>query len=539
MDSTTHFDVLVIGGGPAGAYAASALAREGISTVVLEATRFPRYHIGESMLPSLTSFMKFIGMEEKLREHGFCVKVFVYPTVVPIHFREADRWRVQRGAAVKFNQRKREGYTDFVKDDPNNGSWNVVRSEFDELLLRHSAACGATVLEDHKVVEVHFTDDGERHSTQGKGITSRPCAVTYSRSSGETGKISFDYLVDASGRNGVMSTKYLKNRKMNASLKNVACWGYWQGGYEMYMPGTRRENAPWFEALTVLHQVTSNAKKAAGRDAAASKGNNSYSLRDHYLDQFQFLPGLKKLLGTGTLAGGVVKSASDYSYSADRYSGDHFRIIGDASAFIDPLFSSGVHLALLGGLTAAATIAASMRGHCSEAVAAEYHTNKVGAAYTRFFFVVMSAYKQIRSQSVDVLSDVDEDNFDRAFDIIRPVIQGTSDVGKKVTEDELQRALTFCQDVWAPTDPEMHASVASRLGPELLSPAAPIFSREELSELIDPADEEAMDVVRRINARKVTDPIFRGTHTLEVEPERGWIACLERGQLGLVWVGEE
>lgn len=78
----------------------------------------------------------------------------------------------------------------------------------------------------------------------------------------------------------------------------------------------------------VLHQQISNAKKAAGRDASA---NGSYSLRDHYLDQFQYLPGLKKLLGTATLAGGVVKSASDYSYSADRYAGNHFRIIGDAS----------------------------------------------------------------------------------------------------------------------------------------------------------------------------------------------------------------
>lgn len=533
MDFLTHqphYDVLVIGGGPAGAYAASALAREGIATIVLEATSFPRYHIGESMLPSLTSFMRFIGMEEKLRRHGFCVK---------------------RGAAVKFNQRKREGYTDFVKDDPKNGSWNVIRSEFDELLLRHSAECGATVLEEHKVIEVHFAETND-----GSAADRRPCAVTYLRPSGETGRIDFDYLVDASGRNGVMSTKYLKNRHMNTSLKNVACWGYWQDGQQMYMPGTQRENAPWFEAMTdesgwgwfiplhngtvsvgiVLHQETSNAKKAAGRDASA---NGSHSLRDHYLDQLRYLPGLKALLGTASLAGGVVKSASDYSYSADRYAGDHFRIIGDASAFIDPLFSSGVHLALLGGLTAAASIAASMRGHCSEAVAAEYHTAKVGAAYTRFFFVVMSAYKQIRSQSVDVLSDVDEDNFDRAFDIIRPVIQGTSDVGKKVTEDELQRALEFCQDVWAPTDPEMHAAVGSRLDPALLSSAAPIFSKEELEELVDPSDEDAIDVVRRINARKVTDPLFRGASTLELEAAAGYVACIQRGNLGLVYVGSE
>lgn len=111
--------------------------------------------------------------------------------------------------------------TDFIKDDVNNGSWNVVssflndspcfsvadatpqvRSEFDELLLRHAGECGATVLEEHKVIEVHF--EGSEVDRQD---TRRPYAVTYARPSGETGRIEFDYLVDASGRNGILSTK--------------------------------------------------------------------------------------------------------------------------------------------------------------------------------------------------------------------------------------------------------------------------------------------------------------------------------------------
>ena len=81
----------------------------------------------------------------------------------------------------------------------------------------------------------------------------------------------------------------------------------------------------------VLHQDTSHAKKAAGRKASLT---GDYSLQDHYLDQFQYLPGLKRLLGTASLVDGAVKSASDYSYSADRYSGKHFRIIGDASGMV-------------------------------------------------------------------------------------------------------------------------------------------------------------------------------------------------------------
>jgi flavine halogenase len=77
----------------------------------------------------------------------------------------------------------------------------------------------------------------------------RPIACKYTGPSGGPRRITFDYLVDASGRLGVMSTKYLKNRQMNNSLKNIACWGYWTNA-GMYNPGTYRENAPWFESLT-------------------------------------------------------------------------------------------------------------------------------------------------------------------------------------------------------------------------------------------------------------------------------------------------
>ena len=103
-------------------------------------------------------------------------------------------------------------------------------------------------------------------------------------------------------------------------------------------------------------------------------------------------------------------------------------------------------------------------------------------------------------------------------------------------------ALLICQtvssDIWAPTDPEMHAAVASRLGPELLSPSAPIFSDEELKQFVDPEDEDATNVLRRINARKVVDPLFRGTPILESEPENGYVSFLQRGKLGLVYIGD-
>ena len=158
------------------------------------------------------------------------------------------------------------------------------------------------------------------------------------------------------------------------------------------------------------------------------------------------------------------------------------------AAFIDPFFSSGVHLAMTGGLSAAASIAASIRGDCPESHAAEWHTQRVGVSYTRwallcccpfatvvtamvrFLVVVLSAYKQIRAQSKDVLCDVGEDNFDKAFHFLRPgiyhihhqisppshmyapVIQGNADLGPRLSENEVQNALDFCAGLFQPVN---------------------------------------------------------------------------------------
>lgn len=137
---------------------------------------------------------------------------------------------------------------------------------------------------------------------------------------------------------------------------------------------------------------------------------DEYSLKAHYLDQMQFTPGLQELLKNATLKEDTeepIKSASDYSYSAASYAGDRYRLVGDAAgsifplllpmtcidsyhetAFIDPFFSSGVHLAHLGALSAAMTICASIRKNCTEAQAARYHDVKVATSYTRYLLLV-------------------------------------------------------------------------------------------------------------------------------------------------------
>jgi len=251
------------------------------------------------------------------------------------------------------------------------------------------------------------------------------------------------------------------------------------------------------------------------------------------MDQMQYAPGLLKLLGAATMDS-ELKSASDYSYSASSYAGDHYRLAGDAAAFIDPFFSSGVHLALTGGLSAACSIAASIRGACLESDAIKYHDLKVGTAYTRFLLVVLGAYKQIRSQDIPVLQDIDEKNFDHAFTLIRPIIQGSGDVGKELSETEVQEAVEFCSGIFLPTNPEMQSAVAQRIDPALLSPHNPLMMPKDIVAALGTEDKESIDVVKRINARKPIHAMYNIAHQFGHEAFAGYVASCGRGKLGLV-----
>ncbi|TFK44432.1 FAD binding domain-containing protein [Crucibulum laeve] len=566
--------VLVIGGGPAGSYAASALAREGIDVTVFEASKFPRYHVGESLIPSIRHYLRFIGAEEKLANYGFIRKP---------------------GSAIKFNQYKREGYTDFVALGHANNAWNVVRSEFDHLLMNHSRSCGAKVYEQTKVESIDFssTDPNRPISVTWTHVRppappSPPASPIVSRfpwppfsasqpnaSESITGTTSFTHVIDATGRAGILSNEYLKNRHYNASLKNIAVWGYWRN-VGTYGEGTTRQGAPWFEALTnesgwawfiPLHngttsigivmnkkiydaQTKSPTSPSFPSSAAPNPTNSTMIAR--YISNLSLAPGLLKLITeSGRMDEGSVKSASDFSYSAPSYAGNGYRIVGDAGAFIDPFFSSGVHLALTSALSAAATICASIRRHCSESTAADWHTRRVSTSYTRFQVVVLSAYKQIRSQSDDILSDIDEDNYDRAFAFLRPVIQGASDMGARLSETELQKSLDFCVNLFNPTSLEQQERLSQcrSFGKELLDVAGPVVdpiifentlhveqNRSGSDGSSDSDSEKVFEtkmILNKINARRVVHSEY-AIHNLESEPIGGYVVRLERGKLGLM-----
>ncbi|KAI4591850.1 hypothetical protein KJ359_012169 [Pestalotiopsis sp. 9143b] len=500
--------VLVIGGGPGGSYAATVLARENIDTVIFEAEHHPRYHIGESTLVSFRHYLKFIDLEEEFDKHGFTVKV---------------------GAAFKMVPNGREGFTDFRAGGPDNIAWNLIRSEGDEKMFRHAARSGAKTFEGTKVTSIEFEPSSETNGVNGDAHPNvgRPVAAEWKRDDGTTGKIAFDYVVDASGRAGILSTKYLKNRAYSKALKNVANWAYFTGGNK-YKAGTDRGNSPLFEALhdesgwvwyIPLHNGTHSVGVVRNQTVAAEKKRAADDIQQYFTESLKLAPMISELLGTETKQVTDIHSASDFSYHAKTYAIPHARIVGDAGCFIDPFFSSGIHLALTAALSAATTIAASIRGDVNEAIGTKWHTDKIREAYARFLLVVLGTYQQMRNQEAPVLSDVGEDNFDRAFKFFQPVIQGTSDSTGKFTQADLTKTVSFLTTALTP--------VMRPDGPDEMQKA-----QNGQTQLVGAEDEEALKALIMSHQSDTAHGLDRFT----TDVIDGRVPKLERGSLTLVAV---
>ncbi|KAJ5369519.1 FAD/NAD(P)-binding domain-containing protein [Penicillium cosmopolitanum] len=448
--------VLVIGGGPAGSYTASVLAREGIDTVLLEADSFPRYHIGESLLPSVKYFLEFIGAYEKFDSHGFLHK---------------------NGATFKFNSRK-PGFTDFLAaGGAGNHAFNVIRSEADQILFTHAGDCGAKIFDKTKVTAVDFENKHTEPEGVAEGTTKslgRPVSASWSqKESGASGTIRFKYLVDASGRAGL----------------SVATWGYWESA-AVHGPG---EGDPFFEAI------------------------------DDGSGWAWYIP-----LHDGTVSVGITikqDRVSAKKKAATEYASSHLRVAGDAGCFIDPLFSSGVHLAMNSGLSAAITICASIRGDCSEETAVSWHSNKVAEGYTRFLLVVTGSLEQIYGREQNILNDINEPGFDNAFDHFKPVIQGTVEISGRLTKEEVARSVEFCTRVIAKVEEGGCLSTLAldeNLPGSELGAAAPAGA----TRTDDRVDAAMMKIVR---IHRVLD-----LQNFSADVVNGMAPSMDRGHLGLV-----
>jgi len=359
----TSTQVLVVGGGPAGSTTATMLAREGFDVTLIEKEVFPRYHVGESLLPSCLEILELIGAREKIEKHGF-----------------------QRKEGGFFAWGKDSWILNFAKlHHPY--SFQVVRSEFDHLLLEHAKSQGVKVYEGTEIRSVAFDGD-------------KPRSVTWAEVGGEkkTGEISFDVLVDASGRAGILAMKYLKNRHYHDSFQNVALWGYWKGAGKMaFAPsGAIAVGAVldgWFWGIP-LHDDTMSVGLVLHKTTFKEKRQQGLSLEQIYMDSIKECSLIEDLLKTATYIDEPLKVEQDFSYMSDNISGPGYLMVGDAACFIDPLLSTGVHLATHGAMLAAATIASMLHGEVEEEQALAFYEHSYRHAYLRLMVIISGLYQQ-------------------------------------------------------------------------------------------------------------------------------------------------
>ncbi len=360
MAGLTGHNVLVIGGGP-GSVAAAALAREGLSVRLIEGARFPRYHIGESLVPSCRAVLEAIGIVKTLDEHGFVLK---HGGV--IHW-DADAW-----------------YFDWARD-MGVVAWQVDRDEFDRLLLEHARECGVQVSMGVTAKEVTFAGE-------------RPVSVSCSPDDGDPFVIDgFDYLIDATGRTGLLSARQLGTRRHEPNLRNIAVWGYWED--TAVLPGTppggiNMLSAPtgWYWIIPLAGGRTSIGF-VTSKDHFAERRPAFDSLEAMYAQLIEDSEAVKGLVGDTRFLG-PVRAETDYSYVAERFCGPGYMLVGDAACFLDPLLSTGVHLALYSALNAAACIASVCRGEVTEEAASNFYEVSYRRAYTRIYALVSVMYER-------------------------------------------------------------------------------------------------------------------------------------------------
>jgi flavin-dependent dehydrogenase len=317
-------DVAVIGGGPAGAATASHLARAGWRVVVFERDRFPRFHVGESLLATVNEALDAIGARDLVRAQG-------YPVKWGATFMTAD------GAIERF--------ADFSSSPevacPQ--TWQVPRAEFDHLLLRHAAACGAEVREGHRVLGVAF---------DGGGVT-----LTVRDAADQVQPVRARAVVDASGRAGVLA-RTLGVRRGEPGLDNIAVFSHYSGVPRR--EGRRagdirviaRPDLGWFWMIPISDHLTSVGVVLPRAAYDALPRLTPEALLEHTIAES---PAVAALMAAARREW-PVRVEKDFSFGARAHAGDRWLLVGDAGSFLDPVFSTGVAIALESGVEAGAAL---------------------------------------------------------------------------------------------------------------------------------------------------------------------------------------
>jgi flavin-dependent dehydrogenase len=326
-DAASSCDVFVLGGGPGGSTIAALLAERGWNVVIAEKDRHPRFHIGESLLPLNMLLLRQLGVYEEVARIG-----------MPKYGAEFNS--PEHGPPVTF---------DFSQswDETYPSAFEVRRSEFDQILFRNCANKGAYAIEDCRITNVAFP------AGEDVRIEARP-------HDGGQRAWRARFFVDASGRDTFLANRFGIKRR-NRLHNSAAMYGHFTGAQRL--PGKAAGNISmfwfdhgWFWFIPLLDGTTSVGAVCWPYYMKSRKTDPT----TFFLDTIALAPKLAERLRDAKLTHGVT-ATGNFSYNADRMHGDRYIMIGDAFAFIDPVFSSGVMLAMNSAFLGADAVDASLR----------------------------------------------------------------------------------------------------------------------------------------------------------------------------------
>jgi flavin-dependent dehydrogenase len=352
--ATEICDVAVIGGGPAGSTAAILLAKRGYKVIALEKAHHPRFHIGESLLPMNLPVFERLGVLDKVRALG----VFK--------------------AGADFEADNERGYNTFafaraIGNSPPH-AYQVWRQDFDKMLYDNARDCGADAREGHEVMKA-------------EQLGARETRLEVRSDEGRTYQIHAQYLVDASGRDAFLSAKK-KLRRKNDEHQSAAIFAHFRGA--ALRPGEDAGNISiyrfehgWMWMIPLPDGVMSIGAVCRPEYLKQRKGRTTEFL----LETLKSSAGLKSRIERAEIMS-EVRVTGNYSYDSTRMGGPGWVMVGDAFAFLDPVFSSGVYLAMSGAEQAATVVDAALREPNREKELLRKLEKRQRAGMARFSFFI-------------------------------------------------------------------------------------------------------------------------------------------------------
>jgi len=325
-----QFDCVTIGGGPGGSTAAAIVAEAGYSTLLLERERFPRFHVGESLMPETYWTLQRLGVLDEMRKRSFPPKVGVQfvssssKESLPFYFEDHD--------ARECSQ-----------------TWHVERADFDNMLFKNAAAKGADCRDGSRVLDVDLK--GQDGAT-----------VAYQSSDGNQHTVQTRVVIDATGQQAMLANR-LGLVEVNEKLKKAAIWTYFMGAERSEDPNRNttiilhtEDKSCWFWYIPLSNDTVSVGLVGDHKNLLKGRGTPE----EVFAQELARCPGVQRRIANAKRVGDF-NVAKEFSYTTKQHAGDGWVLVGDAFGFIDPVYSSGVYLALKSGEMAADAVVEGLK----------------------------------------------------------------------------------------------------------------------------------------------------------------------------------